>query len=293
MRNLQEFEVTNGQTIFNEATKLPSFFDSNLVEPTRVVKLFENDVQANIRVFYYQYLKLCFEVNECDYEQYIRKIEEIINDPNFSFVFDEAEDPSVFNDLQFKQLIMEFFGLLGNGNMNIEACLNSYPIMDTVFIYFFRSILILTNATEGLNSYIDKMTLFNILINHFNVEINVHENCIRFPQTDIFVYEEQPEEVFMAYIEGEPENELPVSREYVSYETSEETIAAPPQNKSPEAKPQQAPAPQKLIAPKSQESNANREGVTIIKDSYVEDDFLDYTSNGPALHTLVKPNKLK
>ena len=53
-----------------------------------MVKLFENDVQANIRVFYYQYLKLCFEAEDCDYEQYIRKIEDIINDPNFSFLFD-------------------------------------------------------------------------------------------------------------------------------------------------------------------------------------------------------------
>lgn len=62
-------------------------------------------MQANIRVFYYQYLKLCFEAVDCDYEQYLRRIEDIINDENFSFVFEEDEDPSIFNDLQFKQLI--------------------------------------------------------------------------------------------------------------------------------------------------------------------------------------------
>ncbi len=139
-------------------------------------------------MFYYQYLKLCFEADDCDYEQYINRIEEIINDENFSFVFDETEDPSVFNDLQFKQLIMEFFGLLGEGTLKIEQCLNRYPIMDTVFVYFLRSILILTNSTDSLHTYIDKMSLFNFLVSYFNIEINIHENCVRFPQTDIFVY---------------------------------------------------------------------------------------------------------
>ena len=76
--------------------------------------------------------------------------------------------------MQFKQLIMEFFGLLGNGTDSIEACLSSIPIMDTVFVYFFRSILILTNTIDSLRSYIDKTTLFNILVSHFNIEVNVH-----------------------------------------------------------------------------------------------------------------------
>jgi hypothetical protein len=119
MRSLQDFAEEQPGNIFIDADKLPAFFDSNLVEPSRVVKVFHNDPQANIRVFYYQYLKLCFEVTDCDYEQYIRKIEDIINDPNFSFVFEDASDNTIFNDLQFKQLIMEFFGLLGEGVASI------------------------------------------------------------------------------------------------------------------------------------------------------------------------------
>lgn len=71
----------------------------------------------------------------------------------------------------------------------------------------------------------------------------------------------------MAYLEGEPDNrELPVSREYVSYENSEETIA-PPQSKQ-EIKVQSA-TPQKVVSPKLKESNI--EGVTEIKDSYIEE----------------------
>lgn len=109
---------------------------------------------------------------------------------------------------------MEFFGLLGEGDANIETCLNHYPIIDTVFIYFFRSILILTGATDSLYSYIDRMTLFNSLVEHFNVEVEVHDNCIRFTQTDIFVYEEQPQEVYMAYMESE--GDKVISKQYVS-----------------------------------------------------------------------------
>jgi hypothetical protein len=74
MRSLQDFAVSESTNIFVDADKLPAFFENNLVEASRVVKVFRDDPQANIRVFYYQYLKLCFEVNECDYEQYIRKI---------------------------------------------------------------------------------------------------------------------------------------------------------------------------------------------------------------------------
>jgi hypothetical protein len=35
--------------------------------------------------------------------------------------------------------------------------------------------------------------------------MNIHGNCVHFPQTDVFVYEEIPEEVFMAYMSNEEE----------------------------------------------------------------------------------------
>jgi hypothetical protein len=171
------------------------------VDPARVVKAFYNDPQANIRVFYYQYLKLCFELETVDFEVYIHKIEEIINNEAFKFMFYEDDDAEVFNDLQFKHLIMEFFGVLGQGGVSIEDALNHYPIMDTVFIYFFRAILILTGKTEGLDSYIERDELLQFLGSYFAVEISVHDRCIKFVETDIFVYEEDPKEVFMAYMD--------------------------------------------------------------------------------------------
>jgi hypothetical protein len=74
MRSLQDFASTDSQPLFPEATTLPDFFHNNLVDPARVVKAFHNDPQANIRIFYYQYLKLCFELDDADYEGYIGKI---------------------------------------------------------------------------------------------------------------------------------------------------------------------------------------------------------------------------
>lgn len=62
MMSLTQFQERNPVTIFTDARSLPAFFETNLVDPARVVKVFENDPQANVRVFYYQYLKLCFEV---------------------------------------------------------------------------------------------------------------------------------------------------------------------------------------------------------------------------------------
>jgi hypothetical protein len=103
MRSLNEF--AQPREVFTTPTYLPPFFDENLVDPARVVKVFQDDPQAHIRVFYYQYLKLCFEVNHPNSEALVQKIEELINNPTFQFIFYQEDDPSVFNDNQAKRLI--------------------------------------------------------------------------------------------------------------------------------------------------------------------------------------------
>lgn len=113
MRSLSEFASGEGGVLWEEARSLPEFFQHNLVDPARVVKVFSDDVQANIRIFYYQYLKLCFELDNVDYEGYISKIETVINNEGFKFIFYEDDDPALFSDMQFKSLIMQFFGVLG------------------------------------------------------------------------------------------------------------------------------------------------------------------------------------
>lgn len=102
---------------------------------------------------------------------------------------------------------MEFFGVLGQGGVAIQQAINYYPIMDTVFIYFFRALLILTGRTDALDSYIDREELFQFLCGYFNVEISIHDRCIKFVESDIFVYEEDPKDVYMAYMEELEEEE--------------------------------------------------------------------------------------
>jgi len=60
MKSLNEF--AEQREVFQDAAVLPEFFETNLVDPARVVKVFANDPQAHIRIFYYQYLKLSFEL---------------------------------------------------------------------------------------------------------------------------------------------------------------------------------------------------------------------------------------
>lgn len=91
--------------------------------------------------------------------------------------------------MQFKKLIMDFFGVLSEGACSIEESLGQYPIMDTVFVYFFRTLMILIGRTDVLDSWMDRDELFEFLAGYFSVEISVHNRCLKFVETDIFVYE--------------------------------------------------------------------------------------------------------
>jgi hypothetical protein len=201
MKSLSEF-AADGE-VFQEAAVLPEFFESNLVDPARVVKVFANDPQGHIRIFYYQYLKLCFELENINFDFYIRKIEEIINS-SFHFIFYEDDNPEIFNDTQAKSLIMEFFGVLGEGGHgNVQNSLSHYPIMDYIFVNFFRSFLILMEKTDSLDSYIARDDLLGFLCPYFGVEVEMHNECIKYVDSDIFVYELNPNAIYMAYMDYE------------------------------------------------------------------------------------------
>lgn len=48
--------------------------------------------------------------------------------------------------------------------------------------------MILSSVTDSLDSYIDRDTLLNFLCKTFEVEAEVHGECIRYTETDIFIY---------------------------------------------------------------------------------------------------------
>lgn len=64
----------------------------------------------------------------------------------------------------------------------------------------------------------------------------------------------------MAYIDVDGENLVAPSKEYVSYEGSEEVIAPPIQLKSAEVKVQPAPQVQNLISAKPESHRSHKEG---------------------------------
>ena len=128
-------------------------------------------------------------------------MEEIINDENFRFMFYEEADPNFYDDLTFKQLIMEFFGVLGSGKYSVEEALSVYQVMDEVFVAFMRSIMVLTGTCDNLDQYLPWRETYDFLSKYFAVEIAFHDNCLKFVDTDIFVYQDTEEEVFMAYMD--------------------------------------------------------------------------------------------
>lgn len=63
MKKLRDFKSMIKKTHpFQELkTEVPEFLEENLVDPARVINIFSGDPYAFIRIFYFQFLKLCFE----------------------------------------------------------------------------------------------------------------------------------------------------------------------------------------------------------------------------------------
>lgn len=63
-KSLKDFKSKlKNAKIFNEAIgQLPTFLKQNLVDDARNIKVFKNDEHAYIKIFYFQFLKLCFEI---------------------------------------------------------------------------------------------------------------------------------------------------------------------------------------------------------------------------------------
>jgi hypothetical protein len=82
--------------------------------------------------------------------------------------------------------------MMNSSSLTIDQILNQYPILDKVFINFFRSVLMIASLTNDFNSYIDKNELFDFLSSLFSVDISSYDKCLKFVESDIFVYEEDP-----------------------------------------------------------------------------------------------------
>ena len=122
---------------------------------------------------------------------------------------------------------MEFFGVLSEGQSNVIDALRKYPIMDTILVHFFRSLMILSRVTDSLDSYLERDLVLDFLCKTFEVEAEIHGECIRYIETDIFIYEESREAVYMAYMDYEAQNQQVESSPQVNQSLQQGTYAEP------------------------------------------------------------------
>lgn len=73
---------------------------------------------------------------------------------------------------------------------NIEQIINSYPIMDTVFVHIFRSIL----ATQGINYAFNEKIPTDVVFSELSALLGLgvesfNASCWKFADSDMFCYE--------------------------------------------------------------------------------------------------------
>lgn len=90
--------------------------------------------------------------------------------------------------------------LISEGKVSVDEGLTRFPIVDTVFSYLMRTLLILNNKAQSFDEFIGRSETFAYLSSIFDIQMELFENCIKFLEADIFAYEEDPREVYMAYI---------------------------------------------------------------------------------------------
>ena len=87
---LQEFyEETPAGNMFVDAQSYPDFFGENLVSPNRILKILSNNPQSNMRIFYFQILRLGYEIeSDSDVNKnIILNFRRIVFHPEFEILF--------------------------------------------------------------------------------------------------------------------------------------------------------------------------------------------------------------
>ena len=119
--------------------------------------------------------------------------------------------------------------------------------------------------------------MLDFLCKTFEVEAEIHGECIRYIETDIFIYEERKEAVYMAYMDYEAYNQYVESSPQVNQSFQQATYA------------EQAPAINGFAAQQNQvTSQPDSKRELLAKDSYVASEFIDFTSNAETLASKAK-----
>ena len=70
--------------------------------------------------------------------------------------------------------------MMNEGTYTVDQALAKFPIADTVLVFFFRTLLIFAGKTKGFDDYIEKTEIFEFLVTYFNIEVKIHEHCLKF-----------------------------------------------------------------------------------------------------------------
>lgn len=87
---LSSFAVSNPEFPFPTATSYPDFFTTHLVDPNRIIKIFKDDPNANERVFYYQYLRICENYEDPTSQERIQNMKEFVMNEDLVFLFPDG-----------------------------------------------------------------------------------------------------------------------------------------------------------------------------------------------------------
>jgi|JI6StandDraft_1071083.scaffolds.fasta_scaffold02596_5 hypothetical protein len=224
---LSLFKASPPANLFpNNTQPLPVFFEQNLVSPHRILKHFTDNVHSNIKILYYQLLRVTYEVEtEIGFNtNFMYNLIHIVFHEEFELLFtpETESQRDLYNDFQFKKLFAEFIVLLQNEEQpNVEALLNSYPVMDSVFIHICRSILASQGHEYSYQAKIPTAVVFSEIGHLLGLTIeSYNSNCWKFSDSDMFCFEQNENSIYLAYIqETSPVSEDPSSGGNYSYES--------------------------------------------------------------------------
>lgn len=132
-----------GTLLYPDAHKYPEFFKNNLLSPGRVIKLVRGK-SALLRAFYYQLMKLTFEieVNEIDYVEVFKSV---VFHPSLLLEDADMQSPSsgrTYTDKQYKRILAEFVELMAQQSIpNFEFTVMEYPIIDEALTKTFEALV--------------------------------------------------------------------------------------------------------------------------------------------------------
>ena len=184
--------------IFKDGAEFPEFFNEDLDGSSRTIKELTPDAHSNIRVIYFEVLRLA----ETEDDTFLINLRRKVFSPGFSITFTQEPDlnKNIFSDFQFKRFFAQFLNIFGKPkDCSIEELIHQFPIMDQVFIHILRTILITRGVQEKFDARIPTETVFNALGAELGLDIVSYGNCWKFEDGDMICYEGPNQELYLVY----------------------------------------------------------------------------------------------